>query len=297
MTICSFFVRPARQPVLNNIGLFDSGIGGLSILSEIANTLPQTALHYVADSGFAPYGNQSADYVKARSIVICDHLIAQGAQLIVVACNTATAIAIADLRTRYSVPIVGVEPGIKPGVEQSRNKIVGVLATENTIASEKFQRLANQYHDQAQLIMQPCAGWAAMIEQGTQNEHHGQALIATHLHPALKAGADTLVLGCTHYTFIRDAITQLAASMGRTDIRIVNPAQAIARRVQDLIELHQLVLPQISPSTNLLRLSTSGSTDSFAHQIRQLPDLNNLQPYVNGIESMPVRTDRIDHIQ
>lgn len=211
------------------IGIFDSGLGGLSVLREIAARMPGESLIYIADSLHAPYGEKSSDFIIARSFAICDWLLAQGAKALVVACNTATAHAISVLRARYpQIPLIGVEPGLKPAAALSRNKIVGVLATERTLASEKFQRLLQLHANDCTYLCQAGRGLVPLIESGDTNSPHVQELLHRYLSPMLSSGADTLVLGCTHYPFLIPTIRQLA---GET-LQLIDTGDAIARQLQ-----------------------------------------------------------------
>lgn len=211
------------------IGVFDSGLGGLSVLHAIRRELPKEDLIYVADSGHAPYGDRDEAYIVERSIAITDFLLSRGAKAIVVACNTATAVAIASLRERYAVPIIGIEPAVKPAAATSRSHVVGVLATTRTLASEKYQRLAARFSEQATLLRQPCPGWVERVEAGETQSESTRALVARTLAPVLAQGADTLVLGCTHYPFLVETIAAVAGP----GVRLIEPGAAVARVLRD----------------------------------------------------------------
>ncbi len=216
---------PGAPPRPASIGVFDSGVGGLSVLRELRTQLPSAPLVYVADSGHAPYGERSDAYVIERSRHIALHLQAQGAIGIVVACNTATAIAVRHLRELMpELPIVGVEPGLKPAVAATRNGRIGVLATPGTLASQKFQRLL-QAQAGVTVLARPCPGLAQLIEQGDLAAPALRTAIEAHCAALSAADVDTVVLGCTHYAFIRDHIE---AAMG-SQVRIIDTAHAVAR--------------------------------------------------------------------
>ena len=208
------------------IGIFDSGVGGLSVLHHIRRLLPQEALLYVADNGHLPYGNKRPDYVQRRSLLISEFLIRQGAKAIVVACNTATAAAIALLRQRYDLPIIGMEPGVKPGIEQSRTGKVAILATAGTLGSAKFQDLMQRHGNGAQVAVQPCPGWVELVETQADASTVRQTL-QPQLGPLMNQGVDTLVLGCTHYPFLIQAIRDLVGA----DIQIIDTGLAVARQL------------------------------------------------------------------
>ncbi len=220
------------------IGVFDSGVGGLSVLHHIRRLLPAEPLCYVADTGYLPYGNKPAAVVRQRSLAIGRFLIEQGAKAIVVACNTATAAAVAQLREAFALPVVGVEPGVKPAINLSRSGVVGVLATEGTLGSEKFQRLVSQHGQQCRVMVRPCPGWVERVESGDLDSDQTRALVAAIVGPLREQGADTLVLGCTHYPYLRPLIEQLAGP----GVAIVDTGQAIARELRRRLAQHDLLL-------------------------------------------------------
>jgi glutamate racemase len=213
------------------IGVFDSGLGGLSVLRALHARLPLADLIYVADSGHAPYGEREGTFIVSRSQHICDFLLARGVDAIVVACNTATAAAIHLLRERHPlVPIIGVEPGVKPAVALSRAKRVGVLATPATLASEKYKLLIAKHGRDALIVPQPCPGLAREIEKGQVDTPALRELVARFAAPLREAGIDTVVLGCTHYPFVaplfKDALGE--------GVKVIDTAQAVAEQTARL---------------------------------------------------------------
>jgi glutamate racemase len=215
------------------IGVFDSGVGGLSILDEALRQLPEHDYIYLADSINAPYGEKSSDWITSRSMELCQYLAARGCDAIVVACNTATSQAIASIRTALNhIPIIGVEPGIKPAAMQSMNGVVGVLATEATLQSDKFNALLATLPNEYQFIKQAGAGLVPLIEAGQASSGAALELLAEHLEPIQRAGADTLVLGCTHYPFLRKAIRQLLGD----SINLIDTSDAVVRQLQRKLE-------------------------------------------------------------
>ena len=244
--------------ITSHIGVFDSGVGGLSVLRELRRELPTAALTYVADSAHAPYGERTDAYVTDRSRAVTRHLLASGAQLIVVACNTATAIAINRLRDEWpDVPFVGVEPGLKPASASSRSGRIGVLATPGTLASERFHRLLAGQPQGVTIVAQPCPGLAGLIEQIDLTDLRIADAIETFCAPLRQADVDTVVLGCTHYAFVSDRIQ---AAMGRT-VDIVDTAQAVARQTARIAaSLQTLSDPQDRGAT---RLHTTGDLAAF----------------------------------
>ncbi|MEO8807819.1 MAG: glutamate racemase [Burkholderiaceae bacterium] len=208
------------------IGIFDSGVGGLSVLRELRRELPGAALHYVADSGHAPYGERSDAYVLDRSQRVASHLIHCGAEIVVIACNTATAVAARSLRESWpQTPIVGVEPGIKPALAATRNGRVGVMATRGTLNSDKFRELVAVLAPHKPLHLRACDGLAAAIEEGFPDAPGLLSLVAHHARPLRDAGIDTVVLGCTHYAFARQ---QIQAAFGPA-VHVIDTAVAVAR--------------------------------------------------------------------
>lgn len=209
------------------IGIFDSGVGGLSVYQAIRHALPDESLLYIADSRHAPYGERSSEFIVARATALTEYLVARGAKAVVVACNTATVIAVDVLRQRFSVPIIALEPAIKPAVAHTQSGIVGVLATRRTVESPSVARLCRDYAADAKVLLQACPGFVECVEQGDTDSPHTLALVAQHLAPLLQSGADTLVLGCTHYVYLRAAIAQVAGS----HVRVLDSSEAVARQV------------------------------------------------------------------
>ncbi|MBU3630731.1 glutamate racemase [Polynucleobacter sp. AP-Melu-500A-A1] len=214
------------------IGVFDSGVGGLSILDEALRQLPQNDFIYLADSANAPYGEKSSEWIAARSLALCTQLLNQGCDAIVVACNTATAEAIQKIRESLAISVIGVEPGIKPAAMQTKNGIVGVLATEATLKSDKFNALLATLPSHCQFIKQAGAGLVPLIEAGKADSPEALELLAQHLELIQDAGADTLVLGCTHYPFLRNAIRKLLGE----SINLIDTSEAVVRQLKSQLE-------------------------------------------------------------
>jgi glutamate racemase len=225
------------------IGIFDSGIGGLSVLQHIRDMIPSEQLIYVSDRAHLPYGSKDSQFILQRSEYIAHFLIQQDVKAIVVACNTATAVAIAHLRNRFSLPIIGMEPGIKPATANSQNGLIGVLATEGTLGSGKFQNLVEQHSNGAGIFYCACHGWVEAIEhQGTTHENTVN-LVKKSLLPLLEKGVDTLVLGCTHYPFLKDAIENLVGP----SITVIDTGHAVARQLQRTLNDSELHHPDSEP--------------------------------------------------
>ncbi len=209
------------------IGVFDSGVGGLSVLRAIRDTLPSEALIYVADSGNAPYGNRPRTFVQERASALTAFLLDRGAKAVVVACNTATGIAVDALRARFSIPIVAVEPAIKPAALRTRSRVVGVLATTGTLASDNVMRLLDKYGAGVRVLVQPCPGLADRVEAGDLGGPAARELVEAYVRPLVREGADVLVLGCTHYSFLRPLIADAAGP----EVELIDPVTAVAREL------------------------------------------------------------------
>lgn len=209
------------------VGVMDSGVGGLSVLHHIRELLPAEDLLYVADSAHAPYGAKTPEQILARTRLIAEFLLAQGAKALVVACNTATAAAAAGLRQQFAVPIIAMEPAVKPAVAATQTGVVGVLATVGTLKSAQFAALLESYGHGVRVVTQAGVGLVEQVEQGVLDGSVTRQLLMTYLQPLLDEGADTLVLGCTHYPFLRPAIESLL--QGR--MVIIDTGAAVARHL------------------------------------------------------------------
>ncbi|HRZ23090.1 MAG TPA: glutamate racemase [Candidatus Contendobacter sp.] len=246
------------------IGVFDSGVGGLSVLRRIRADLPHETLLYVADSGHAPYGSKPVDFVARRAFAITEFLLDQGAKAVVVACNTATAAAIARLRAHFNLPIIGIEPALKPAVAETRSGVVGILATSNTVRSDKFADLLDQHGHRARVMVQPCPGLADCVEHGELSGPRPRALLERYLEPLLAAGADTLVLGCTHYPFLTPLIQRLVGP----DVTILDPSPAVARQLRRRLEAAELLADGRAVGGE--RYFTSGAPEPTARLMARL---------------------------
>ena len=246
------------------IGVFDSGVGGVSVLREIQRQLPAEDLIYVADSAHAPYGDKSVQEIQQRAFHIVEFLLGQHAKAIVVACNTATGVAVEALRERWSLPIVAIEPAVKPAAAVTRTGIVGVLATRQTIASPRFARLAEIWANGARILPQPCPGLVEHIERGELTTERTRTLIASFVRPLIAQGADTLVLGCTHYPFVEPLIAEIAGP----DVTIINPAAAVARELGRRLRESGVLAPETHVGSTSYR--TSGSPAHLAAMLATL---------------------------
>lgn len=268
------------------IGVFDSGIGGLSVLRHICAHLPHEHLLYFADSGFAPYGGKPEAVIVARTLGIAEFLLQQGAKALVVACNTATAASIKAVRERYPLlPVVGVEPGLKPAAAATRSKVVGVLATERTLASSKFTLLHEQIGAATgvQFLLQACRGLADQVEKAALQSPDTILLLRRYVTPLLQQGADTLVLGCTHYPFVQPAIERIARQAGAHEVVMIDTGEAVARQLARLLAQYSLLRP--ASDRGSLHAYTTGSHSALA---TAFATLLHLAPAVTAIGSVPL---------
>ncbi|MDD4913424.1 MAG: glutamate racemase [Methylococcales bacterium] len=226
---------PADSP----IGIFDSGVGGISVLQAIRHELPAEHLLYVADSGNAPYGNRHTSFIIDRTMIIAKFLIESRVKAIVVACNTATVVAIEALRLWCPIPVVAMEPAIKPAADSTKSGVVGVLATSQTIASPAVARLCDQYGRRAEILLMACPGLVEQVERGELASEVTRSLLVEYLSPLLDAGVDTLVLGCTHYPFLSALIQDIVGP----NVSIVDPAAAVARQLARRLDANLRLAP------------------------------------------------------
>jgi glutamate racemase len=220
------------------IGVFDSGVGGLSVLREIRTLLPDESLLYIADSGHVPYGEKSPEFIRERCRILAEYLLAQGAKALVLACNTATVAGVAELRELYpSLPVVGMEPAVKPAAAATRSGVVGVLATTGTLKSAKFAALLDRFANDVRVITQPCPGLVERIEAGELESTATRELLQGFVAPLLAEGCDTLILGCTHYPFIKPLLRTLVPD----SVSLIDTGAAVARQVQRLLAARDLL--------------------------------------------------------
>ena len=248
------------SPPSRCLGLFDSGVGGLSILRAVRERLPGAPIRYVADSEYAPYGERSDAEVLDRSQRITAHLLARGATTIVVACNTATAVAIDALRSAHpQVRFVGVEPGVRPAVAASRKHHIGVMATTATLRSDRFQALLRRDAAACGVHLQACRGLAAAIERGQRGDPELLALIAAHAGAVRAAGVDAVALGCTHYPFVRPEIERVLGD----GVQVVDTSAAVAAQVARVWAAH------LGDPPGECRLETTGDPERLRAFVAQ----------------------------
>ena len=209
------------------IGIFDSGSGGLSVYRELKKLLPQERYIYFADNGHCPYGSKTKEEVRERSRAVTDILLGMGADIIVVACNTATAAAIQTLRNEYpSVPFIGMEPAVKPAALSTKSGVIGVLATEGTLHGSKYLDTRSRWESEVRIEERVGKGFVELVESGRLDGPETEATVRESLQPLLDGGADVIVLGCTHYPFLRPVIERIAGE----GVTVIDPAPAVARQ-------------------------------------------------------------------
>ena len=212
------------------IGIFDSGAGGLSVVREVIRLLPDERYVYFADNAHCPYGEKSREYVCERARVITRHLLEEGCGIVTVACNTATAAAIGTLRAEFDIPFVGMEPAVKPAAALTRSGVVGVLATAGTLKAEKYHDTRDRWSADIKIVEHVGEGFVRLVENGLTEGPEAEETVRRSLQPLLDAGADTIVLGCTHYPFLLPLMQSIAGK----DVRFIDPAPAAARQLQRL---------------------------------------------------------------
>lgn len=259
------------------IGIFDSGIGGLSVWNELRLEIPHESMIYVADSANAPYGTKSRSFITLRSRAITRFLIDQGCKLIVVACNTATGAAITTLRREFNIPFIGVEPAVKPAAMESKTGHIGVLATAQTFKGEHFKRSIGLYAHSVELHERAGTGLVELIEKGMINSPEARALLTKYLLPMVEQGIDQLVLGCTHYPFLIPIIEGILPA----GIRIIDPAPAVARQTRKVLEEHNGL--NSSSAFPVYDFYTTGDPGNLRKVLGQLTGAQYLVTQIGGL--------------
>ena len=275
------------------IGVFDSGEGGLSVLKEITRLLPEAEYIYYSDNAHCPYGEKSPEYIQDRARAITERLLKEGADVIVVACNTATAAAISVLRSEYSdassqevrdrvreltggrhdhICFIGMEPAVKPAALGTRTGVVGVLATAGTLKASKYLKTKESVDDQVNVFEHVGRGFVELVEEGRLSGSEAEDVVKASLGPLLSAGADIIVLGCTHYPFLLPVLQKVAGP----DIRFIDPAPAVARQLVHVLERDGMLSAgeassalarnvSAIPSSPLVKLLSSGNPEPLHH--------------------------------
>lgn len=248
------------------IGVFDSGVGGLSVLGQIRLLMPQADLTYVADRGRAPYGTKTLVEVREMSLEVADVLIRMGATTLVVACNTASAAALETIREQFpAVPVVGMEPAVKPAASASPKGVIGVFATAATFQGQLFDAVVSQHASGVRVVTSTCPNWVKLVERGSVSGDAVESSIRTAVQPVLEEGADTLVLGCTHFSFLKQAIVNVAGPK----IRVIDTAPAVAAQTSRVAE---------DVGSSEMRFVASGSLAEFENLVDSLTELKRRHP-------------------
>ena len=219
------------------IGIFDSGVGGLSVFREIVRILPEEKYIYWSDNAHCPYGEKSRDYIIDRARAVTSFLIEQGADIIVVACNTATAAAISTLREEFPVPFIGMEPAVKPAAQATRSGVVGVLATAGTLKATKYIDTRAKWARDVKIVEHIGQGFVELVEKGNVSGPEAESIVEKSVRPLIEAGADTIVLGCTHYPFLAETILKAAG----TPVTLIDPAPAVAKHLMEVMQENGLI--------------------------------------------------------
>ncbi len=264
-----------------SIGIFDSGVGGLSIAKAIKDVLPKENLVYFADIEFSPYGNKSIDLINQRSDDIANFLVARHCKIIVMACNTATVNSINNLRSKLSIPIVGVEPAIKPAALQSKTGIIGVLATQQTLESESFLQLKANYSQKVQIETKACPKFVTLVESLEHDCEQANEIAQQYMKPLLSKGCDQIVLGCTHFSFLKSTIKNIAGS----DVCVIDTATPVAMEVKR--RLHHLNLNNSGINNGIIEFWTSAEVAKTTKSISELWQQNIKVSEVRSLTSLP----------
>jgi glutamate racemase len=250
------------------IGIFDSGVGGLSVLQEVRHQLPAEDLIYIADQAHVPYGIRSRDDVLAYSESIVRYLLNQQAKLIIIACNTASAVALKYLRKNYpAIPFVGMEPAVKPAAEGTSTGVVGVLATPATFQGALYASTVERFAKGVKILQDTCPGLVEQIEDGLIEHPRTREILENALQPMIQEDVDEIVMGCTHYPFVIPIIKEIVGE----DIQVIDPAPAVARQAGRLLTEYDLM--NLGQDSGKIQFITTGNPDELEGSIRQLLDL------------------------
>lgn len=243
------------------IGILDSGMGGISVWAEVVRQLPRESVVYWADSAHCPYGGRTREEIVRLVRAGVETLVGEGVKLIVVACNTATTAAIATLRREWAeLPFVGQEPAVKPAARETCSGVIGVLGTAYTVSSEMFRNTAERYAAEVRVIATAGNGLVELVESGRENSPEAERLLRSYIDPMLNAGADQLVLACTHFPLLREAIRRV---VGDRTMTIVDPAPAIARHTTEVLRERGLLTDRTEPGQR--RFLSSGTAADIEH--------------------------------
>jgi len=244
------------------IGVIDSGVGGISVLLEMHKRMSGHSFYYIADSKWCPYGSKSYDEIQKRVFALADYLIEKGAEMIVIACNSATIAAVEALRAHYPIQFIGMEPGVKPAAEITQTHTIGVLATEASLNGEKFHRLVSTHAFDLRVITQQCPKFTQLVEDGKLDGSEVESAIREYTDDMIHEGVDTIILGCTHYTFLKPALIKALPA----HIKYIDTGRAVAKRVEKF---------KPTPSSNpRIHIFTTGELDQLNRLLPRLcPEL------------------------
>jgi glutamate racemase len=234
------------------VGIFDSGVGGLTVLREIRAALPAESIDYVADSAHAPWGDKPAAFVRERGLKIARFLVAQGVKAIVIGSNTGTAGSAEGLRSSLDIPVVGIEPGVKPAVNATRSRVVGAIVPAAVGGSDRLASLLDRFSADVKVIVQPVPGLVEHVEDADLDGPELRRMVEGYVRPMLNEGADVIVLGSTHYVFLQPVLAEIAGDA----VTLIETGAAVARRLASVLEERELLAPKSAPARE--RFWTSG---------------------------------------
>lgn len=244
------------------IGIFDSGIGGLSVWQALYDALPYESLTYLGDGARCPYGSRSREEVRQFTEEAVERLLAEGCKMIVVACNTATAVAIKGLREKYpTIPFVGLEPAVKPAALTTKTGVIGVLATERSLQGDHFRQAEAKYGAEVKILKGVGEGFVEAVEHNEEHTAETEVLVRKAVEPLVAGGADKIVLGCTHYPFLREVIARVAGD----GVEVIDSSEAVARRVATLLDENNLRAEECKPEYRFLTFAD----ESYAEKLRE----------------------------
>ena len=244
------------------IGIFDSGIGGLSVWQALYDALPYESLTYLGDGARCPYGSRSREEVRQFTEEAVERLLAEGCKMIVVACNTATAVAIKGLREKYpTTPFVGLEPAVKPAALTTKTGVIGVLATERSLQGDHFRQAEAKYGAEVKILKGVGEGFVEAVEHNEEHTAETEVFVRKAVEPLVAGGVDKIVLGCTHYPFLREVIARVAGD----GVEVIDSSEAVARRVATLLDENNLRAEECKPEYRFLTFAD----ESYAEKLRE----------------------------
>lgn len=256
------------------IGIYDSGVGGLSVLREVCKRLPRERIVYYSDNAFCPYGGRDPQFIRDRAFAVTEKLTSEGADIVVVACNTATTVAIAALRNHFNIPFVGLEPAVKPAAAASVTSVIGVLATAATLASSKYRATRDSLPRGIKVVECVGEGFVELVENGCLDGPLAEETVLRALEPMLEAGVDAIALGCTHYPFLRGTIERLAPG-----VTVIDPAPSVARHLETVMSARGLIRRDRQTTFPDVTLLSSGDNSNLVRTYNTLvkPELSSIK--------------------